>query len=218
MKTLDTFYDLLMPQLPGISTPMLDLHLVELARDFCERSRAWRGDFDPVDTVASQAAYDLSPSESQSEPVAIHKLTVNGELLFDDTWDFDNPPPRALPCPAIRPAYTRYEPPFAMSNDHAQIVLIDAEVPTDSVAGGLVITGSMKPKRGATALPDLLMATHLETLTSGVLARLGSMAGKPWTSGNAGAWRMEYERGVQNAATQAQHNYTRVLLRATPWG
>ena len=47
-KALSTFYDLVMPELPGCTTAMVDLQLVRMARDFCERTRAWRGDFDAI--------------------------------------------------------------------------------------------------------------------------------------------------------------------------
>lgn len=57
MSALADFYDLLLPELPGIATPMVDLHLREVARDFCTKTSAWREDLTAIDLVAEQGTY-----------------------------------------------------------------------------------------------------------------------------------------------------------------
>jgi hypothetical protein len=220
MKPLNAFYDYLMPELGGITTPMLDQQLRMVARDYCERTRIWRGDFDPVNTVAALDTYDLNPGESQADTVQVHKLTVNDQLLFDDDYDADRwTTATTATQPPIEPKYEKSRPPFSVTPDFLQIVLIDAEIPDASVTGGLVIVGSMKPTVIATQLPDLMFGVHLEAFRVGVLSRLMLMAGKPWSAAaQGGMYRRDYETAVQNAANDAQRNNTRALMRTRPWG
>ena len=213
MKELSAFYDLVMPELPGITTAMVDLQLVQVARDFCERTSAWRADFDTADLVAGRAEYDLDPSEPQSETVRVLRLTVSDELLWDQNWrqlDRDN---------ETAPKYANEDPPFKVSDDRVSLALIDDEIPTADAADALLVHGAMKPKQGATALPDLFLATYSEALRTGVLTRLMRMAKKPWSDQSlAVAYQADYDRYLNLAATQAQRGNTRAPLRTRLWG
>jgi hypothetical protein len=206
MKALSAFYDLVMPELPGIETNLVDFHLVWLARDLCERASIWRADFDPADTVALQATYDVDPSESQSETVRLTKLSVNGSLLWDQSWKEDTP--------GCTPRYDSAEPPFTLSDDMSEITLIDPEIPDAAVAGGLVLTGAMKPQVGATQLPDILLGDHAECIRFGTLARLMRMSKKPWSDPQlAMQYQRDFEDQAQFSATVAQRGNTRAPLR-----
>lgn len=208
---LYSFHDHLMPELPGITTALVELHLREMARDFCERTTQWRVPFDAVNTVATQAAYDLTPSEGQCEVVKLHKVTVNGTLLYDDNWYPDST--------TDEPKYDRANPPFSLDETLCLITLTDDEIPEAAVTGGLVVTGSLKPRFDAAALPDLFKSEHREALRVGTLARLMAMGKKPWTDREMALdHRNTYERLVAHAAYQAATGNTRKPLRVRKYG
>jgi hypothetical protein len=212
VKAFNAFYDLLMPELPGIQTAMLDLQLVAVAREFCEKTNAWRATFDPVNLVAGQADYDLEPSESQSEAVRLERLTLNDCLLWDRSWNCDKPDDAP-------PKYRNELPPFTIDTDLLTLTLIADEIQTADAAGGLVAMGSMKPKVGATQLPDFLLGVHSEPFRYGVLARLLRMGKKPWTDlGLSGFYDGKYQQALNYAANNAQQGNTRGPLRTRAWG
>lgn len=207
-KALKDFYDLLMPELPGCTTAMVDLHLRETARDFCARTSAWKLPFDNVNLVADQATYDLEPSEPEAEVVRVIKLSLNGELIWEDT-DREQ-----MGLNAIEPKYVRNEPPFTLSPDLLEITLMTDEVPTAAVVAGMVIVGAMKPTASASRLPDFLKSQCSEAMRYGTLARLMAMAKKPWTDrALASAYLGLWHEKLNFAAYQAKVGNTREHLR-----
>ena len=217
MKTLATFYDLIMPELPGISTALVDQYLIQMAREICEHSRAWREDFDATDAFAGQATYDVFAPETKAELVAVHKLTVGSVLLFDDSWRM--PITRYELDTADAPKYRKDNPPFSISADLTQLTLIDDEIPSADAVGSILITGSMKPAMDATSLPDWLYVVHARTLKSAVLSALMAQAGKPWSApAQSGLYAADYASRLQFAATNAQTGNTRRVLRTRQSG
>lgn len=210
---LTAFYDLLLPEVPGCTTAMLDLQLRETARAFCQQTSAWRLPFTNVNLVAGQATYTLVPSEPESEVVRVVKLTLNGELMWEDT-DREQ---RGVN--ASEPKYLRNEPPFTLSLNLMEITLMADEVPTASVTGGMVITGAMKPTANAASLPDFLIGQYSDAMRYGTLSRLMVMGKKPWTDRDlATAYMGKWQEQLNFAAYQAQVGNTRERLRVKKWG
>lgn len=216
-KPLSDFHDLLLPEVPGCTVPMLNLHLVHVARDFCQQTSAWRLPFDSVNLLAGQAIYDLEPSEPSSEVVRITSLTLGMELI----WQSDEQPKcqdRANVDVAV-PKYLRNSPPFTLSPDLLEITLLDSEAPTADLIGGLQVIGAMKPSFKATVLPDFLLSQYSEALRFGALSRLMVMTKKPWTDrALATAYMGEWHKALNFAAYQSQVGNTRAPLRVRKWG
>lgn len=62
IQTLSDFYPLMMDQLPGINTPVLDQHLRKACRIFADDTDAFIEELSPINLVAAQRAYTLTPS------------------------------------------------------------------------------------------------------------------------------------------------------------
>lgn len=217
MSAFSAFYDHILPELDGCTTANVDLHLLLVARDFCERTRCWRVDFTAVDTVADQAAYTLVIGVSATQLVAVHKLTVNDTLLYNDQWRENVRSDSDATDAEDEPEYDRGDPPFTISADLATITLSENETPGESSTGGLEITGSIQPSLAATTLPDFLLNRYAEAMRTGVLARLMAQANRPWSApAQSALYRSDYERFVQLAAAQAQRGNQRALLRTRP--
>lgn len=204
------FYDHLLPELKGITTAMVDLHLLHTARDFCERSSAWRFAFE-LSAVADEDTYDVSAPELRSEVVRPTKLTIDSVLLWDSDWMPGNQ--------GDTPKYDRADPPFALDILNGDLTLLEDEVPTAAGSQNIALVAALKPSFSATTLPDFLKFQHLEALRCGTLARLMQMGGKPWTDRPlATKYDSDYARLVQIAATAAQRGNTRAPLRSRKWG
>ena len=208
MSTLAAYYDYVMPELPGITPQMLDFHIRQTAREFCNRTSVWRQALDAVDTVAGQATYTLT-MPTDAALVRLTRLSVNGELLWIDVEPKDDEDP----------TYTRNNAPFSLSNDLTQITLITEEIPEASVTDGLAMTAALQPTNAATTLPDFLLNQYVEAMRMGILYRLMLMPKKPWGDR---ALAMDYESRfnalVNHAAYQGDVGNTRKPLRVKSWG
>lgn len=210
MSALSAYYDHLLPELPGCTTAMVDLHLRAMVRDFCKRTSVWRQDLAAINLVANQASYTLV-TPADSEVVRVTALKAASELLWVDTdrqTDGDEP------------KYQRGEPPFTQSTDLSQITLITDEVPAASLAGGLVVTVALRPTDTAATLPDFLLTEYLEAIRLGTLSRLMRMGGKkPWSDRVLAAdYDTRFNALVNHAAYQGSVGNTRKSLRVKKWG
>jgi len=203
------FYDLLMPELKGATTSMVDLHLLHTARDFCERTSAWRFPF-TVSSTADEDTYDISAPELRSEIVRVCRLTIDDVVLFDADWQ-----------PTLttdEPSYDRSSPPFTVNIENTEITLIEDEIPGEDGTDNIEIVAALKPSFASTTLPEFLKFEHLEAMRTGTLSRLMQMGNKPWTDrALAGVYRSEYQAHLQFAASKAQRGNTRTILRTRPW-
>lgn len=216
MAAFSVFYNHIMPELRGCTTGMVDLHLLHVARDLCERSGAWRYAF-TISGIASEPTYDVSAPETSSEVVRICRLAIDSVSLFDDEWDQQRHAMSDSSADLLEPKYPRHDPPFSMSNDNTEMTLIAQETPASDGTDNIAITAALKPSFSATVLPDFLKFQHLEALRTGTLSRLMVMANKPWSNpAQAGFYAAEYNRLVQHAASNARMGNTRRLLRSRP--
>lgn len=200
MKILSAFYDALLPELPGCTTAMVDYQLRNVARDFCDRTSAWQGEFDAIEGEAETLAYDVFTPESNSDLVRVLKLTIAGVVIWS-AFEQDA-------CKSRRPRYMASKPPFSIDQAGEVITL------TEQPAGQILLVGSMKPKLIVSSLPDVLYDTHLDAIRVGVLSRLKKMSGKPWTDRDLAAlYEVDFNVAMNHAAATATRGNTRALLR-----
>lgn len=217
-QALVAFYDQLMPELKGITTAMVDLHLVQTARDLCERTSCWRVAF-TASTVAAEPTYDISAPEPKSEVVRLTRMAIDSVLLWNDSWH--DPLHRALwgERPDDAPKYRRNDPPFTMNPENTEFTLISDELPGADGSDNIALIAALKPSFTATTLPDLLKFELLEGLRAGTLARLMRMGGKPWTDRElASFYALEYGRLCGMVASHAQGGNTKQRLRVRKAG
>lgn len=204
-KPFSAFYDTLMPELPGCTRAMVDFHLRAVARDFCDRTSAWRGECIPVDSEAATLTYFLILPEANAQLVKMVKLVVDGTLQWQDQ--------QVDPDATSLPRYQPHKPPFTLNADADEFTLI--EQPT----GEVVFTAAMRPTLSVTSLPDVLYTQHLEAMRVGVLSRLMKMGRKKWTDRDlAVAYEADFNAHMNHAAMQAARGNVRGPLRTTPSG
>lgn len=212
MTALAAFHDLLMPELPGCSVAMVNLHLRETAREFCMKTSAWRQTLTAIDLVAAQASYALV-TPTDSEVVRITQVTANSELLWRDS-DADV----IGDTQSADPKYLRDEPPFTLIDTLATITLVTDEVPTASVTAGLTVIAALKPTATAATLPDFLFTQYSDAMRYGTLSRLMVMGKKPWGDRPlAIAYDGRYQSALNFAAYQAAVGNSRKPLRVKKW-
>lgn len=203
-KAFSAFYDHLLPELPGCTTALVDLHLLQVARDFCNRTSAWRDTFPSITAAPATLSYFLVTAASKSELVKPSKLTINSVL----TWCAVDPDEND-----DAPISSADDPPFVVNADGDQITF------DDQPSGAIVLEGSMRPALNSTTLPDFLLNDQLEAMRAGVLSRLMAMGKKHWTDRDGAAFYAgEYARRTNFAASKAAGGNTRRPLRVRKWG
>lgn len=211
MKPLAEFYDFLLPELPGCTTLLLDHHLRQVAREFCDKTCAWRLPYDSISLYGGTSTYEIDTPEFDSELVKLYSLNVAGRTVWRDS----DREVEGDDCPT----YRRDQPPFELSPDLDLITLHRDLVPTGDIENGLKVVGSMKPTQGATKLPDFLKSQYSEAIRFGVLSRLMVMGKKPWTDlALAGLYDGRWHGELNFAAYQVQVGNTRAQLRVKKWG
>jgi hypothetical protein len=203
-KAFSAFYDYLMPELPGCTTRMVDLQLLLIAREMCERAGVWNDSLSPIDSEAARTDYPLVSPYAKSEVSRVMRLTWGGCLQ----WSAIEPKRDHCPKPEERPRYLAGQPPFGLNAAMDTIKL------TEQPAGQILIDAQLRPALSATTLPDLLMTQHLETVRMGVLSRLMAMGGKPWSNGPlAGVYVSQYMSALNHGAANAGNGNTRAPMR-----
>jgi hypothetical protein len=202
VKALSAFYDAILPELRGCSTALLDFHLRQVARDFCDRTGCWVDTFPTIQMAANTVSYFVLTQEPKSQLVRLLRMTINGVLQ----WSALQPDPDDT----VVPRFVAHKPPFTL--DYNRDLLTLAEQPD----GDIVLVGSMKPTLAVTTLPDLLLNIHLEAIRTGVLSRLMRMGKKPWSDPTLSEfYRTQHESAVNHAALVAAGGHTRAPLRTT---
>lgn len=204
MKPFSAFYDHLLPELPGCTTAFLDLHLLQVAREFCQRTACWRDTFPTITPITATLTYILITAEAKADLVRVLRLTIGDQL----SWCSADPA-----ADEEQPQHPVDQPPFTIAGDNEQITF------EEQPEGDIVIVGAMRPMLTATTLPDLLRDDYLEAMRAGVLSRLMAMGKKRWTDRDLAAYYADiYAKKTMAAAVKAQGGNTRKPLRTRQWG
>lgn len=156
-------YDQLLPYLPAVETPLLDVQIIKVARDFFKRTTLLREQF-TFTTVAGVAEYRLIPSYGEVSAIM-------------DIWPGSSVNPLKVITEARRPRADAAEPRgwFAMLPDTPSLY------PTPDDAYTFTVNAAIRPRSDATELPGEYVTQYLEEIAAGVLAVMYGMPGKPWT-------------------------------------
>jgi hypothetical protein len=157
MKAWETFYPDVLPYITdGTPMPMVDRHLMRAAQYFCDTTRAWQMDLDPIMLAAGLKVYDME-LEPGTEMVRLESATLDGDDI--SVW-------RAGSNPGNHGRYV-----FAPNGRTVGISW------TPSGPMSLVLTVSARPSDTATGLDDVLSARHSKVIADGAVASLNKSVG-----------------------------------------
>jgi hypothetical protein len=207
-----SWYDYLMPVLPGITTALVDLHLRDIAREYCTQALAWQQPLSPITPQADpDASYYLVPPLARTELVRMLKLTVDGDLYWQSIEPQLDPRSWYVGVRKPAPKYRSDQPPFSISDDGKYVTFTK---PVSGVAA--IFTAAIRPSIDATTLPDFLLLDQLDAIRCGVLGRLMRMPKKPWTDMGVGAvMNDDYIAWQHRKAGDALRGNQGAMLRTT---
>lgn len=166
MKPWSDFYDLVLPDVPGCTTAMVEMVLRQSAISFCEQSLAWKYDHSPIAVLPGLAEYGfILPPGTVVHTVAYAAL--DGRELNVSAGEADAESWRSL---TGRPEY--------VSGRNTALALL----PTPDSSGLLVLKVVLKPSPSAVGIDDGIFDEYREAITHGALARLMLSPRKPYTN------------------------------------
>lgn len=197
MGQATTFSDILnmvMPEVPGCPVALATQHVQQAARQFCADSEAWREKLSPINLVADDATYTLTPGYD-CEVRRVLDVWIrtaddvtngnDGTLLTYDQYEYD-------PAGSV-------------------LTLDDTIEPQEAVANGLVVRVMLVPYLSTNvdtiAVQGGISATFLNYWAEPIIARakytLMRMLRTAWANPNmAQVYLDEYHDGVSRAKTE----------------
>lgn len=158
-----TLYDQLLPYLPAVERPLLDLQIRKVARDFYKRTTILRETF-TFDTVAGVSDYALTPTYGEVSAIMA-------------AWYATNIQPLPVATEDRRPLSAQGQP----RSWFAQVPNIITIYPTPDAVYPMTVNAAVRPSNLTTDLPEEITNQYMEELSAGVLAAMFGMPGKPWT-------------------------------------
>jgi hypothetical protein len=176
MADLSDFHPYILPEVPQCPLAVVDFAISNTLNDFCTATRLWSAELDPMDSVANQMDYTVTPP-TDSELVRLERVSYDGhqlkcltldqlDLIYRSSWlDLTGTP--------IYYVLTGTE----------TLSLVPA--PAAALTDGITIRVSLTPAPDATTFPDLFFRRYSAEIAAGAKAALMSMVDKPWSNQEA---------------------------------
>lgn len=181
--------------------------LVEVARDFCQITRAWQAAATAQTVTISTATYTITSPITGAEPVALEYLAVATVA---------NTPVKAIPKSIEW--LDRFIPTWrTVSNDDfryfTQLTRASFTFPgiptATGITGGITSRLSLKPGPTGTTIDSDVWSEFFEVLAKGAKAELLAMDGERWANvKRAGDYRGQYVHGRTMARIRASKGYS----------
>ncbi|MDO8310528.1 MAG: hypothetical protein Q7T25_01165 [Sideroxyarcus sp.] len=191
---------------PGVPEPVAINALRKAAIEFCDRSRAWVTDHDPIDLIAEEATYQFSPNNG-TVVVRVEEAWVSGKDISPTTrLDVQ----RYANWTSLTGTPTHY-----LQENTEEIILF--QKPASSMAEALTMKVSLKPSRRSTGIEGWLVEKYLDEIVHGALWRLLEMPSKPWSEGNSAMYHKgAFDAAIISAQLAAQKGLGKAPLRTRP--
>ncbi|MDN5937698.1 MAG: hypothetical protein L0H83_03465 [Salinisphaera sp.] len=158
---------------PDAPNPLIDREIVLAAREVCEEAPLWVEVLTAIPTVNGQGAYTLTHATGDVVRAQRHEVLFGGVSLRQRSVAQAN---RRYPGWRTDTGATLHS--FVLTDPHTLAVI---PVP-NAALGDLTVTVQLRPKFGATTLPDQAAEDWRDAVVSNAIARLASMPNEPWSA------------------------------------
>lgn len=182
--------------------PVLENAIMGAAIEFCERTRAWVEDLNPLTIVGGVPDYELDFDDVTMVLIGLTDVFINGRQCHPENlqnirrtssdWISrvqDQPGFYYMQSPTV----IRFFPGFS-----------------EAATGLITSSGSFKPHRKSRELPDFLYNDYYDAIAAGAEARLFSMKGRSWYAPqDAQVSKNRFNAMVDEAKLRAMKSRTR---------
>lgn len=200
-------------RIPEIPTFVARREFIRAAREFCEKTRAWRVDIQ-ISVTAATPTVDISgllPANTELVDIISMKNFDGGAPVV----------PRTYAWLDINTSDWRSEEAL-----DANWYILDGNnvirfiyTPSTTVANKYYARVAVKPVLAATVLDDVMANKYDETLVDGALQRLFSLPRKPWTDLNLAVYHgNRFMIAIEPARTEAAEEFQTGIPRKVKYG
>jgi len=202
MKTWDSFYDFVAPDLPGCPFAAIDVALRQAAIDFCSQSLAWKYTHPDIAVTAGTASYNFVPPDQ----AVVHAVTY---AEFEGS---------EIDCHTAESGIQIYN--WRNQTGTPEYVLGGATalqlVPNPAANGTLKLEVALKPSPTATGIDDDIFNEYRDAMAHGAFGRLMASPKKPYTQLQLATYHQQlFTQLTGQAGYRVARSYTRAPLRTT---
>lgn len=188
MRAIADLQRYIAPEVPGCPGAMIDLAVLRVARDLCERTRIWKEDAETAPVIATLPDFDLD-LPANTDLVSVDYVAYNSDELAPATEA-----ELLLSIPGWR---TETGTPLRYIPDFRTETVRLYPIPTVTDGDAIEYQTRLKPSIDATELADFMFEQCFEALVDGALAELLAKNGKPWSNPDEAQRRRQlYESAI----------------------
>lgn len=203
---MSTAWDSYLPDVlleaPGCPTAIAINAIRSAAISLCQERNVWQEDLERMHLLAGDAMLDLDvPVDAEIGTILDVQFYPVGQTKGSPV----SGPHDEKTLNALRPGWKDEASTGTINSVDAcayvtPLVLRVIPKPIVSQSNAIAVTAALRPTRASTSGPDLLYTDYLETITTGALAKLLAMAGKPWTNLTIAADKRNLFRAAKSSA------------------
>lgn len=168
MRTWESFFADVLPDVPGCPEPTVERHLMRAAREFCAKTGCWRDDLPAITTREGRADYSIAYPDG-ADGVTLVGATLNGQDIELEVVDATT---------AAERRRGNAGPTRVLTEDLRVATLM----PTPAAGLPLVLTMRLQPAESAQGLPEHLAERYGLEIATGALASLLKINKAPWAN------------------------------------
>jgi hypothetical protein len=202
MKVWSSFYDYLLPDVPGCPMVAMDFALRQSAIMFCIQSLAWRYEHPPISVVVDTDEYLFAPPAD----ALVHAVLY---AEFNDKEIDVNTRPNDMQIWNWR--HSTGTPQYLLGGSTTLTL-----VPNPDVEGTLTLTVAVKPADNSIGIDDSIFTEYKDAIVHGAKGRLMMSPKKPYTDPQLAAMHLhEFAVRTTAAGVRAARGFTRAPLQTT---
>lgn len=204
IKTYESWFDEVLPDVPGVTQAIAKNAIRNAAIEFCDRSKVWVVDHEPMPAVANQGVYPFEPPNG-AVVAEVKTAWFNGQQLTPRTAaQLDK---EFAKWPAKVGIPSRY-----LQESTEELILVP--MPLANLANAIEAKVVLKPSRSSTGIERWIFEKYLEEIAHGAKGKLYSMQKKPWSDQNLAAFHLgQFDAGISKATLAAAKSHTTAPLR-----
>jgi len=204
MADIAQWFDEVLPEVGGVSTPLLTNAVRNSMREFLKRSTIWREDLTPITLVATTGTYTVSVGTG-TVLADIIKAKIDDEREIKPILPGDLE--REYPNWQFELGEVKR---YLMENTSSVIRLIR----TPEIEHTLDLKVALMPGATGTSIPDWIFEQYFEPIGYGAKHRLMRMAGFRWSNPDAASMYFTlFENAIGDAQSAADKGLTTGPLR-----
>lgn len=203
-----SLFNEVLAELPGVPQPLAVNAIRNSAIDFCEQSKVWVVDVDPMSSISNQANYEYEP-DAGADVIGISQAWYNGvEILPRTSAQLQT----ELSSYGVPWAKVSGIPSFYNSERADEFIL--APYPIEAMESAIEMKVILRPSRTSIGMEKWILDKYFQHIAAGAKARLCAMPGKPWSSPDLVNFNINiFNVGTTGASLASSH--TQVLPQIT---